>query len=621
MVSDSHMDSEIQKAVDSGKITRQAGQVLGSLRPGGFCYHKSWGLGRVESYNFIMGQILIDFGPRKGHAMKLEYAAESLKPIAEDHILARKAADPGVVRKEAADDPCLFVRKLLADLGGAATVDQIGQALEPEVFNSAEFKKWWASAKRALAKDGHVGLPGKKSDPVVLREEALSQADELLASFRQARQIKDQLAALARILKEASALAGHPEEVRSVIAAIEQAAGKNQKLNTPQAVDLILSRDDLCAATGATPGDLTLARIIRDEEARLAEVLDALGASKIRQVLAAFPSIFGDEWPQKATRLLFRAGSKVVPEAAKLLIQNSQVEMLRRELDRAIRDHSIPSEALIWLCKERSGPLGDLLGARLFAAILHTIEREQLHENRKSNRLGDLLYDDRELIGDLLEAAEPDTARDAMRRLMLCPVFEDLIKRSLLARMVRAHPELEAMLGGGDREKEEALIVSWESLVKRKAEYEDLVNKKIPENTRDISVARSYGDLRENFEYKSAKEMQRVLMRRKSEMERDLGRARATGFENPDTSKVSIGTIVDVRSGAGGATTTYTILGAWDSDPANHVISYLTAVGQALLGKAVGETAVLAGEHSTDTVEVAAVKAAPPMPRPEEEIA
>jgi transcription elongation GreA/GreB family factor len=78
----------------------------------------------------------------------------------------------------------------------------------------------------------------------------------------------------------------------------------------------------------------------------------------------------------------------------------------------------------------------------------------------------------------------------------------------------------------------------------RKAEYDDLVTKKIPQNRQDIQIARSYGDLRENFEYKSAKEQQRVLTRRKSELERDLARARGTDFAEAKADHVSIGTTV-----------------------------------------------------------------------------
>src|SRR5438034_254364 len=86
-----------------------------------------------------------------------------------------------------------------------------------------------------------------------------------------------------------------------------------------------------------------------------------------------------------------------------------------------------------------------------------------------------------------------------------------------------------------------ALIVSWSSLEKRKIEYEELIKTKIPENSREIALARSYGDLSENFEFKAAKQMQSVLMRRKSELEQMLHNARGTSFENVDTSRVSIG--------------------------------------------------------------------------------
>ena len=58
--------------------------------------------------------------------------------------------------------------------------------------------------------------------------------------------------------------------------------------------------------------------------------------------------------------------------------------------------------------------------------------------------------------------------------------------------------------------------------------------------TKEIAIARSYGDLSENFEFKAAKQMQSVLMRRKAELEHMLHDARGTSFENPDTSRCRI---------------------------------------------------------------------------------
>jgi transcription elongation GreA/GreB family factor len=136
-----------------------------------------------------------------------------------------------------------------------------------------------------------------------------------------------------------------------------------------------------------------------------------------------------------------------------------------------------------------------------------------------------------------------------------------------------------------------------------------LVSKKIPENTREIGVARSYGDLRENFEFKAAKEMQTVLMRRKAELEQMLARARGSNFENADLTQVSVGTKVSLRDTVTGEIIEYKILGAWDGDPEQHIVSYQTAIGQALLGKKPGQLVELPTETDTRHVEIVEIEA------------
>src|SRR6476469_8214554 len=272
--------------------------------------------------------------------------------------------------------------------------------------------------------------------------------------------------------------------------------------------------------------------------------------------------------------------ARAVLQIPRVFADEGKQDELQAFLERGIRDRSVTSETLVWLCKERDNPsLRPLVTVDLLGAILSALERDQHNETSRGSKLRDLLLDDRELIPDMFAGTELEVARDAMRRLMLTPVFDELTKRSLLARIIKLYPELESVITGEQKEaKSDALIVSWSSLAKRKDEYEELVNKKIPENSKEIGVARSYGDLRENFEFKAAKEMQAVLMRRKAELERDLHRARGTGFESPDLSQVSIGTVVTLRDADSGEEETYTILGAWDGDPERAIISYQTAI-------------------------------------------
>jgi len=607
------MEEDIQKAVEAGKITVENGEALKLLPAGTWCVHKSWGFGCINEINFLVNQVTIDFKDRKGHTMQLQYAAESLRPIDADHILVRKETDLDGVRKAATDDPKAFVHSLLRNFDGKATQDQITQALVPEVFNQTEFKRWWDSTKKALKKDPLVSVPTKKTGTFELREEAVSMADELLMEFANARQLKQRITALDQIVKHFDSFEDPVSQLGPVVQEAEDIARKSLRLHTSQAFEFILGRDEIVQAVeGLEPneGALVLADLMRSEDRSLTDVLEALPAAKQKRVIANLPSAFGEEeWVPKTLAMMIKSGVRGVTEIARLLQDQGKHEDLRRELDRWIRDHSVTTEILYWLCKERKGEFADLVQPSVFSAILSALERNQFTDERRGGKLHDLVLDDRDLIPDLVNDAEPGVARDLMRRLMMTPVFEELNKRSLLARIIRAHPELEAMMGGGEStsEKEEALIVSWVSLQKRKREYEEIVNKKIPENVKEISIAREYGDLRENFEFKAAKEMQRVLGRQRAELEVALARARGTDFSKPDLSRVSIGTVVTVRN-ADGTTDCYSILGAWDSEPENGVISYQTAIGQGLLGHRPGESVALPTETGQRNVEILTIE-------------
>jgi transcription elongation factor GreA len=605
------MDAEIQKAVDAGKLTLQAGKALEKLMPGSYCFHKSWGFGRVDAVNFLVNQLTVDFRTKKGHTMQLQYAAESLQPIPPEHILAQKASDLAGVKARAKEDPVGLMRTILNSFGGKATQDQVSVALIPEVFNETEWKRWWDNAKKALKKDGHFSLPAKKSEPILLREQAVSRGDEVLEQFFAARQLKDQLLALDGIIKNLDSFTD-PAPLRPVVTTAEEASRKSLKLNPPLAFELLLARNEICekANIEPTPGSLTLAQLLRDEEKDLVEILPEIGAAKQKRVLVAFPEAFGEEWVGKAIRMLLRSPGRVVAEIARLMQDQEKHVDLKREVDRGIRDHSLSSDVLYWLCKERNTTVfNDLITADVFSAILSGLEREQHNSTRPGGRLHDLLLEDRELVADLLSGAEIGAVRETVRKLLLTPVFEELNKRSLLGRIVRVYPEMQAMLEGDSGEKQEALIVSWESLERRKTEFEDLEKKRIPANTEEIKIARSYGDLRENAEYKAAKEMQRVLQRRYAEMDAELKRARGTDFANAITTQVSIGTIVTFRNVETGAAQTYTILGAWDGNVDKSILSYQSAMSQALLGKKVGEHLDLPTEHGTEKVEIVSIEA------------
>ncbi|MFV0338194.1 MAG: GreA/GreB family elongation factor [Chthoniobacterales bacterium] len=585
------MNDDLKQAVETGTITEEIASRLASLEPGTYCKHKSWGFGQIAEWSLPTGQVLIDFDGKAKHPMEIEYALESLEVFPPEHINARVRSDAEGVKLQAKEDPVGLARQILGDLGGSATLDKIQATLVPVLYKQPAFKKWWDSAKKKLKADGHFQLPSKKTEPVVLLDAPVAAHTGLLVKFRGARHLKDQVAALDQLMKDINDFSEELDELGVLVAQIEEAAKKGQRLEPHRAIELLLARDEICekyAEILAGEGTLNVADILREAQHDLPELFSDLPASKHRFVLESFESAYGERWSVKAVNLMQKSQSRLVADVYKLFQKKKQDGEFKAALERSIADRSISSEVLIWLCKERGGPFPELFTVDVFSAVLSALEMDQLSE-RKTSRLRDLLLDDKKLIADFFADAERETVRDSMRRLLMTTVFDDMSRRSMFGRIIKLHPEIQSMVSGDSVEEDRSLTVSWTSLERRKNELDELVNKKIPQNVRDIQIARDYGDLRENFEFKSAKEQQAVLARQRAELETMLTNARGTNFENADTSQVSIGSVVTLSNLANGSTEVFSVLGAWDSAPQHGIISYKTAIGQALLGKVVGD--------------------------------
>src|ERR1044072_5935165 len=610
------MDAELEKLVEAGKLTTKSAAQLEKLKPGTFCLHKSWGFGRVREWNLLLNQIVIDFATKKFHPMQAQYAAENLTPLALEHFLVRKATDIASIKNMTKENPVALVQNILESLDGKASAQQIGEWLIGDVFTEAEWKRWWESTRKALKTSGRFSIPTQKTEPIQIRGEGVSHAAELLAAFNKARQPKQQITAVEQIIKSHDQFKEPEKQLRPIVVAIENAAARNQRLHPELAFELIIARDDLLERLPSlhiTHVGLTLSKLIVEDEKRLPLILPNLPAAKEKRVLQALPEALGAGWTERALRLMEASHGRMVAQIPRILTEGGQQAELRTMLERSIREHSATSEMLIWLCGEKKN-WNDLITPDLLWAILAALEREQHSSTGRASRLLRTLVDDRELLGEMFKKVDVGLARDAMRRLQVTPLFDELTKRSLLARMVKVYPELESMIAGAEpQEKTAPLIVSWSSLEKRRAEYEEIVKVKIPENTKEIAIARSYGDLSENFEFKAAKQMQSVLMRRKAELEQMLHDARGTSFENADTSRVSIGTIVTLRDAETDKQENYTVLGAWDGEPDRHIISYQTAIGQTLLGREVGETVSLSTEDGAAAqFTIISIQPAPP---------
>jgi len=122
------------------------------------------------------------------------------------------------------------------------------------------------------------------------------------------------------------------------------------------------------------------------------------------------------------------------------------------------------------------------------------------------------------------------------------------------------------------------------------AELIELRTERRAEISRQLEEARSFGDLSENAEYAAAKEEQSKLEARILQLETQLSKAKILDEEKLDTKRVSMGLSVTLKEMTTPPTLyTYNIVGSGEVDPKTHSISQKSPVGQAIMGKTVGE--------------------------------
>lgn len=120
-----------------------------------------------------------------------------------------------------------------------------------------------------------------------------------------------------------------------------------------------------------------------------------------------------------------------------------------------------------------------------------------------------------------------------------------------------------------------------------------------------IKTAREQGDLSENAEYHAAKDEQQALESRISEIEYILANVEVIAKPKGKVGKVQLGSQVELKGN--GKTKEFTIVGTVEADPLNGKISDESPIGQALMGKQIGEEVEIVTPAETAIYKVAKI--------------
>jgi transcription elongation factor GreA len=132
---------------------------------------------------------------------------------------------------------------------------------------------------------------------------------------------------------------------------------------------------------------------------------------------------------------------------------------------------------------------------------------------------------------------------------------------------------------------QEVLYVTKEGLAKLKAELKELVDVRRPEVAKRILSAREMGDISENAEYDSSRQEQSYVEGRIEELEEIIAHAKISDKKKSDCIDVGCSVTVHID----GDEETFHIVGAPEANPLQKKISHESPLGQALVGKKVGD--------------------------------
>ncbi|MFA5687942.1 MAG: GreA/GreB family elongation factor [Kiritimatiellales bacterium] len=586
---------------------------LRTLKKGKLCYSKTWGFGVVSRVDPFYQKLEVTFEKKGEHELAFSYAAAALDVLTEDHLLAIRHNRPDEFLRLLKENPAEVIRITLRSYG-PQPITGIQDHFVPDILaTEAEWKKFWDTARRDLKNDPLVEIPAKRTDPLRLRRKAKSYNEAWFDKFKNERDVPSLFSKFDEIQNQQ--FPAFEPFMQDAIADRLGFAIKGGTLNQPGWIARALVYSGQFHIEPAGVDHLAeLKKLAECEE--LPVLLEELPA---RFVHAFINLLFTATEAAKGVllRRLPELGFAALNETMEVLIRSGAGEELSGRIRDTVRKRECTPALLLWILRNEDRTAGWNLTDRADLA-LQTVELiEQEHSGaalRAQNQLREQI-ENTAVLKTVLAEMNDSQRRDFMRRISESPVWSKLDRQSLQAKMIKLSPDLHEVVlkknsGTAPKEKKKR-ITSYRTYNQRKHHFEVILKKEILENSREIELARSYGDLRENAEYKYAKEKQRLLGLQAEELQNALDEVRPTDFAGFPADAAGIATGVELAY-AGGRRETWFILGEWDQNEPLGIISCQTGMAQALIGKKPGScVTVPSAEKETVEAEIIAVTPLP----------
>jgi len=536
---------------------------------------KGHGVGRVAEVNLALESLRIDFEKTSGVTLGFRAAAKMLRHLEAGHLLRRKIEDPEGLARLRDEQPSELLRVVLEDADHALSAAEVREALTG-IVSPKQWTSWWSAARR----HPQVVTVGTGRQTYAWEASASGALDAVRRSF-------DRAEPRQRVEIFRKNLDRDPAMAREFAGDLASVAGEAEASDPGLAWEIYfaLERAGLLPASHAGLVDRLLDPE-RDPRPLLAGIQDRL----LRERALVMARERREDWPAIYRDQFLRDDDPRVLSLVADGLSTAANEIWDRLVDDLLAQPRRAPGAFTWLAERAADDeaLRTRAPQRMLQQLVAALGSDEF--SGLQTRLRPLVESGGTLprLLPLLDEAQAKAAIELLRR---TPALASYQRDSLVTALQLRYQGLDDSSAAGPLYATAAAIDARREELKRLAEIE------IPKNRKAIEEARALGDLRENFEYKSARQRHEYLNARVATLHRDLGRARPIDFAQLDVGEVRIGAAIALLPVAGGAERRFVVLGPWDSRPERGIISYESELGQNLLGHKVGD-AVQVGDTS-----------------------
>ena len=556
-------------------------EKLLSFQQGSLVLSEAWGLGVVKRLDYFYRRITVDFKTRKGHQFTYTAATDMLMRAPDNHILVLRQSDPARVETMLRDQKGEFVKAVLKSYGDMPVVKLENVCVANGFVKSVNWKKFWEEARADLRKDPLVSIPVKRTDPIQLKESVEEYGDNWLTAFSQETDPKLILASVREYVAQ--------NKFKTADEAAKEKIGERLvfAVTAARKVD-----DSLYARLACMVRDLGFAEPSADkmraylwERKRFVKAASTLPA---REVGAMVSFLAVDD---EAKAKLYKAIPELCFTAVGEVVSQFGGEAACREaVGELLRQPKAPATLVTLIVGKYEGFRDWTELPSLITILTHAIalgEGRQGGETLKMQNIVRRLFADTKWLEKVYSWLDDGDKALFFERFQASIAWDPSTHHTIVVRMTRIVPELEAHVVKAEKKKEYARLTSYRSFAAKKAEYLKLINEDMPANVKRIEFAKSYGDLSENAEYQYAKDEQRALMQKQTLMQQDLETVKPSDFADASVEEVMPGVTVVIAAPEGERT--YHILGEWDNDTDLGVLSSKARLAQNMLGKKTGD--------------------------------